>query len=45
MKNLKRILAIAITALLVLTLFAACTPIPEKQNLGAWRDTTGTTGF
>ncbi len=45
MKNLKRILAIAITALLVLTLFAACTPSPEKQILGAWRDSTGTTGF
>lgn len=45
MKNLKRVLAVALTALVVLTLFAGCTPSPEKQILGAWRDSTGTMGY
>lgn len=45
MKNLKRVLAVVLTALLVLTLFAGCTPSPEKQILGSWRDSTGTTGY
>lgn len=45
MKNLKRILAVALTAILVMTLFTACVKTPEKQILGSWRDSTQTMGY
>ena len=34
MKNLKRILAVALTVILVMTVFTACVKTPEKQILG-----------
>ena len=45
MKNLKRILAVALTAIVVMTLFTACVKTPEKQILGSWRDSTQTMGY
>lgn len=45
MKNLKRILAVALTVILVMTVFTACVKTPEKQILGSWRDSTQTMGY
>lgn len=45
MKNLKRVLAVAIAAIVVLTMFTACVKTPEKQILGSWRDSTQTMGY
>ena len=45
MKNLERILAVALTAILVMTLFTACVKTPEKEILGSWRDSTQTMGY
>lgn len=45
MKHVKKILAITLAALMVLTLFTACSASPEKKLLGSWRDSTGMTGY
>ncbi len=45
MKNLKRILAVVLTAILVMSLFTACAKSPEKAILGSWRDSTQTMGY
>lgn len=45
MKNLKRILAVVLTAILVMSLFTACAQSPEKAILGSWRDSTQTMGY
>ncbi len=45
MKNLKKILAVALTAILVMTLFTACVKTPEKEILGSWRDSTQQMGY
>ena len=45
MKNVKRVLAAVLVALVVLTCFAACGTTPQKAILGKWRDSTGTTGY
>ena len=45
MKHIKKILVIALAALMVLTVFTACSASPEKKLLGSWRDSTGMTGY
>ncbi len=45
MKNVKRIAAVVLCALVILTAFAACGKSPDKLIIGAWRDSTGTTGY
>lgn len=45
MKNVKRLIAVVLVSLFVLTCFAACGTSPEKAILGSWRDSTGTTGY
>ena len=45
MKNLKRVLAVVLTAIVVMTMFTACVKTPEKQILGSWRDSTQTMGY
>ncbi len=40
MKNVKRIAAVLIAALVILTCFAACSS-PEKDIVGVWKDSTG----
>ena len=42
---MKKITAIALVLVLVVSLFAACSASPSKQILGAWRDSTGTVGY
>lgn len=44
MKIMKRIGAIALILCVVLTAFTACASQPKKL-IGAWRDSTGTTGY
>lgn len=44
MKNVKRIAAVLLAALLILTTFAACSS-PEKDIIGVWKDSTGMTGY
>ncbi len=45
MKHIKKILVIALAALMVLTVFTACSASPEKKLIGSWRDSTGMTGY
>lgn len=45
MSKVKKLMAIALVLVMVAGLFAACAASPEKKLLGAWRDSTGTTGF
>lgn len=45
MKNIKKILVIALSVILVLSVFTACSASPEKKILGSWRDSTGITGY
>lgn len=45
MKNVKRVLAVVLTALVILTCFAACGAKPEKLIIGQWRDSTGVSGY
>ena len=45
MKHIKKILVIALAALMVLTVFTACSASPEKKLIGSWRDSTGITGY
>ena len=45
MKSIKKILVIALSALLLLTVFTACSASPEKKLIGSWRDSTGMTGY
>lgn len=46
MKNVKRIAAVVLCVLVVLTAFTACGgKSPDKLIIGAWRDSTGTTGY
>ncbi len=45
MKSVKRVLAIALVAVLALSVFAACSFSPEKKLLGTWKDSTGTAGY
>ncbi len=44
MKNIKRIVAVLLTALLILTCFTACSS-PEKDIVGVWKDSTGMAGY
>lgn len=44
MKNVKRIAAVLLTAIVILTCFTACSS-PKKDILGAWRDSTGMAGY
>lgn len=44
MKNIKRIAAVLLAVLVILATFTACAS-QEKQIIGAWRDSTGTTGY
>lgn len=45
MKHIKKILVITLAALMVLTVFTACSASPEKKLIGSWRDSTGMTGY
>lgn len=45
MKNVKRIAVVVLSVLVILTAFTACGKSPEKLIIGAWRDSTGTTGY
>ncbi len=48
MKNVKRLAAVILVAAVLLTTFAACGLFggsPEKKIIGAWRDSTGMTGY
>ncbi len=47
MKNLKKVLAIVLALVVVCGVFAACDLkiTPEQKLVGAWRDSTGTTGY
>ena len=46
MKNVKRIAALVLSVLVILTAFTACGgKSPEKLIIGSWRDSTGTTGY
>ncbi len=45
MSKVKKILAIALALVMIAGLFAACSASPEKQLLGAWRNSTGTMGY
>ena len=45
MKNVKRIAVVLLTVLVILTAFTGCIgKTPDKLIIGAWRDSTGTTG-
>ncbi|MBQ8504136.1 MAG: hypothetical protein IJ491_07655 [Clostridia bacterium] len=44
MKNVKRIAAVLLAVLVILTTFAACSS-PEKDIIGVWKDSTGMTGY
>lgn len=46
MKSAKRAAVVVLAVLVVLTAFAACGgKSPDKLIIGAWRDSTGTTGY
>lgn len=46
MKSFKRIAVVVLSVLVVLTAFTACMgKTPDKLIIGAWRDSTGTTGY
>lgn len=45
MKNIKRILSVALVVFAILTLFTACGPTPQEQIVGTWKDSTGSTGY
>ncbi len=45
MKNVKKFLALALVALVVLFTFAACGKSPQKAILGTWRDSANTKGY
>ena len=45
MKNIRKFLVIALSALMILTVFTACSASPEKKIIGSWRDSTGMTGY
>lgn len=46
MKNVKRAVVIVLSVLVILSAFTACGgKSPEKLILGAWRDSTGITGY
>lgn len=45
MKNVKRIAVVVLSVLVILTAFTACGKTPDKLIIGAWRDSTGTTGY
>ena len=46
MKNVKRMAALALVVLVILTAFTACGgKSPAKLIIGSWRDSTGTTGY
>lgn len=45
MKNIKRLTAVLLVVLVIFAAFAACGASPEKKIIGAWRDSTGTTGY
>ncbi len=47
MKNFKKVAALLIAVVLVLSCFAACDLkiTPEQKILGSWRDSTGTMGY
>ncbi len=46
MKNVKRIAVVVLSVLVILLSFTACmAKSPDKLIIGAWRDSTGTTGY
>ena len=46
MKNVKRIAALVLSVLVILTAFTACGgKSPDKLIIGSWRDSTGTPGY
>ena len=46
MKNFKKIAVVVLSVLVILTAFTACGgKSPDKLIIGAWRDSTGTTGY
>lgn len=47
MKNIKKIMAVVLTLLVVVTAFTACDLkiTPEQKLIGSWRDSTGTRGY
>ena len=48
MKNAKRVMSVLLVAVVLLSTFAACGLLggsPEKKIIGAWRDSTGMSGF
>ena len=46
MKNVKRFAVVLLSVLVILTAFTACGgKSPDKLIIGAWRDSTGTTGY
>ncbi len=44
MKNVKRVAAVLLAAIVILTCFTACSS-PKKDIIGAWRDSTGMAGY
>ncbi len=45
MKSVKRVLAIALVAIVALSVFSACSFSPEKKLIGTWKDSSGTAGY
>lgn len=45
MSKIKKISAIALVLCVVVGVFAACSALPKKKLIGAWRDSTGTIGY
>lgn len=45
MSKIKKISAIALVMLVVVSVFSACAFSPEAKLIGAWRDSTGNVGY
>lgn len=45
MSKIKKISALVLVMLLVVSVFSACSFSPESKLMGAWRDSTGTVGY
>lgn len=44
MKNIKRVAAVLLAVIVILTCFTACSS-PEKDIIGVWKDSTGMSGY
>ena len=45
MYKIKKISALALVMLVIVSVFSACAFSPESKLMGAWRDSTGTVGY